>query len=91
VEVRYAVAGDALAASVADTGPGIAGEDLPHVFTAFWQRDATDRRGVGLGLWIARSIVEAHGGRMRVESRPGEGTTFHFTLPFAETTRRWED
>lgn len=91
VDVRYDVHDGALAASVADTGPGIAAEDLPHVFTAFWQRDQSDRRGVGLGLWIARAIVEAHGGRMRVDSSPGRGTTFHFTLPFADSERRWED
>jgi signal transduction histidine kinase len=91
VDVRYAVADDCLAASVADTGPGIDPDDMPHLFTAFWQRDRRDQRGAGLGLWIARAIVEAHGGRLRVASTPGHGTTFHFTLPFAHATRRWED
>jgi signal transduction histidine kinase/CheY-like chemotaxis protein len=86
VALRYAVAEGALAASVSDTGPGIAEEDLPHLFTAFWQREQRDGRGVGLGLWIARAIVEAHGGRMRVESCPGQGTTFHFTLAFETGT-----
>jgi signal transduction histidine kinase len=91
VTVRYAVEDDVLAVSVSDTGPGIAPEDLPHLFTAFWQREPKDRRGVGLGLWIARAIVEAHGGRVDVESRHGEGTTFHFMLPFSAPARRWED
>jgi signal transduction histidine kinase len=91
VHVEYDVADGALAASVTDTGPGIAPEDLPHLFTAFWQRDRRDRRGAGLGLWIARAIVEAHGGRLGVDSQPGRGSTFHFTLPFADAARRWED
>jgi signal transduction histidine kinase len=91
VDVRYDVTGDGVVASVADTGPGIDPDDLPHLFTAFWRRDRRDGRGAGLGLWIARAIVEAHGGHLRVESRPGHGTTFHFTLPGADAGRRWED
>jgi signal transduction histidine kinase len=91
ITVRYAVDDDGIAASVEDTGPGIHPDDLPHLFTAFWQRDRRDARGAGLGLWIARAIVEAHGGRLRVTSRPGDGTTFHFTLPRADAARRWED
>jgi signal transduction histidine kinase len=66
--------------SVADTGPGIAPEEIERLFDRFWQA-RTDRRGVGLGLTIARGIVEAHGGRIWVESRLGEGATFSFTLP----------
>jgi signal transduction histidine kinase len=91
IDVEYTVDEDVLAVAVTDTGPGIAPEDVPHIFTAFWQRDQRDRRGVGLGLWIARAIVESHGGRMHVESRLAEGTTFTFTLPFADPKRRWED
>jgi signal transduction histidine kinase len=70
--------------SVDDTGPGIPAESLPHLFELFWQ--ARDRRatlGTGLGLSIARGIVEAHGGRISVESTPGEGSTFTFTVPAA--------
>jgi signal transduction histidine kinase len=67
--------------SVADSGPGIDGEDLDKLFEKFWQRRRTDRRGVGLGLAIARGIVEAHGGRIWVESRIGDGSTFYFSLP----------
>jgi len=67
--------------SIADSGPGIAGEDLDRLFEKFWQRRDTDKRGVGLGLSIARGIVEAHGGRIWVESRIGDGSTFYFSLP----------
>lgn len=66
---------------VADTGPGIPAEELPHVFDQFWQARRAGRHGAGLGLAISRGIVEAHGGRIWVESRRGEGSTFFFTLP----------
>ncbi|HSJ25375.1 MAG TPA: PAS domain S-box protein [Longimicrobiales bacterium] len=66
---------------IADTGPGIPPENLPHVFNRFWQARKGDRRGVGLGLAIARGIVEAHGGRIWAESHSGAGATFYFTLP----------
>jgi len=68
--------------AVTDTGIGIPLEHQPHVFDRFRQV-GRDRRGVGLGLPIARGIVEAHGGRIWVDSRPGAGTTIHFTLPAA--------
>ena len=66
---------------VRDTGPGIPTELLAHIFDRFWQANRTDRRGAGLGLSIARGIVEAHGGRLQVESEPGRGSTFSFTVP----------
>jgi PAS domain S-box-containing protein len=69
--------------AVIDTGPGIPPDQLPHVFGRFWQARTSDTRGIGLGLAIARGIVEAHRGRIWVESRPGEGSTFYFTLPVA--------
>lgn len=69
--------------SVTDEGPGIAPENLPHVFDRFWRGRSEDRLGVGLGLAIAKGFVEALGGRIGVQSRQGEGSTFHFTLPAA--------
>jgi signal transduction histidine kinase len=67
--------------SVTDTGPGIPREDLEKLFEKFWQRRRTDKRGVGLGLSIARGIVEAHGGRIWADSTVGLGSTFSFTIP----------
>jgi PAS domain S-box-containing protein len=66
---------------VADTGTGIAREHLAHVFDRFWQAHRQGKRGMGLGLAISRGIVEAHGGRIWVESTEGMGTTFSFSLP----------
>jgi PAS domain S-box-containing protein len=68
---------------VADTGSGIAPENLPRVFDRFWQATSTNRQGAGLGLPITKGIVEAHGGRIWVESTPSLGTTFSFTIPKA--------
>ncbi|TVP45860.1 MAG: PAS domain S-box protein [Gemmatimonadales bacterium] len=80
--------GDAEAkVSVEDTGHGILLEHLPHVFDAFWQAERSGRAGAGLGLAIAKGIVEAHGGRIWVESEPGRGSRFHFTLPLATSGR----
>lgn len=67
--------------SVSDTGPGISAEHLDHVFDRFWRARREERGGLGLGLAIARGIVEAHGGRIWAESAVGEGSTFHFTVP----------
>lgn len=66
---------------VSDTGSGIAKENLPYVFDRFWQARQTQRLGTGLGLSIAKGIVEAHGGRIWVESELGVGSTFRFTIP----------
>jgi PAS domain S-box-containing protein len=68
---------------VADTGSGIAPENLPRVFDRFWQATRANRQGAGLGLPITKGIVEAHGGRIWVESTPNRGTTFSFTIPQA--------
>jgi signal transduction histidine kinase len=67
--------------SVKDSGPGIPADHLPHIFDRYWQQRDADRRGSGLGLYIAKGIVEAHGGRIWAESEPGEGSTMHFALP----------
>jgi signal transduction histidine kinase len=66
--------------SVSDTGPGIPADQLERIFGRFWQADVTDRRGIGLGLTIAKGIMDAHGGRLWVESTLGQGTTFRFIL-----------
>jgi PAS domain S-box-containing protein len=68
---------------VRDSGMGIAEEDLPQLFDRFWQADNVRRRGTGLGLPIVKGIVEAHGGRIWVESVKGRGSTFFFTIPTA--------
>ena len=81
VAVRWTASEDGLTVLVSDQGEGIAPHALPHLFSAYWQGDGFDRRGAGLGLWIARAIVEGHGGEIGVESAPGEGATFRFTLP----------
>ncbi|WP_394823095.1 ATP-binding protein [Pendulispora albinea] len=67
--------------SVSDSGPGITKERLPHVFERFWQAEETAVKGRGLGLFIAKGIVEAHGGRIWAESEWGKGATFCMTLP----------
>ena len=69
---------------VTDDGPGIPREQQQFMFRRFWQSRRADRRGIGLGLTIAKGIVDAHGGRIWLESEPGKGTTFWFTLPLAE-------
>ncbi len=72
---------DEVRITVADTGSGIPAEDLPHLFDRYWQARSSRRAGAGLGLAIARGIVEAHGGWIRAESEVGVGTTFTVTLP----------
>ena len=69
--------------AVIDNGPGIPPDQVPHIFGRFWQAMPSDRRGIGLGLAIAKGIVEAHGGMIWVESQVGAGSTFYFTLPSA--------
>jgi signal transduction histidine kinase len=84
VEVRAIREGEQVAISVADRGQGIAHEDLPHIFERFYRPTAGRKaEGVGLGLYITKGLVEAHGGRIAVVSEPGEGATFTFTLPIA--------
>jgi signal transduction histidine kinase len=79
--------GRRVAVCVRDTGTGIAEEDLPHVFDRFYRADRSRSRatgGAGLGLAIVKQLVEAHGGRIEVESAIGKGTQFTFTLPVAD-------
>jgi signal transduction histidine kinase len=83
VTMRATANGNHVAIDIADTGPGIPPRDIEHLFDNFWQAQRNDHRGVGLGLAIAKGVVEAHGGRIWCESAPGRGSTFSFTLPKA--------
>ena len=74
--------GEEVQVSVSDTGEGIAPEKAKTIFERFSQIHNQDRRGIGLGLYIAKMMVEEHPGRIWVDSKVGEGSTFHFTLPF---------
>ena len=73
--------GDEVVVAVRDVGEGIPADDLPRVFTKFFRRDHGRPTGTGLGLWISRGLVEAHGGELTAQSTEGEGSTFRFTLP----------
>jgi signal transduction histidine kinase len=83
VEIRAMLHDGVVEFVVRDTGPGIAADDLPRVFDRFWQAKNARRAGAGLGLAIAKGIVEAHNGRIRAESKLGRGSNFSFTLPIA--------
>jgi signal transduction histidine kinase len=86
VTVRAVESGFHTRIEVRDTGPGIASQHLPRVFDRFWRADAEGRRGTGLGLYIAKGIVETHRGRIWAESRVGAGSAFIFELPIAPPT-----
>ena len=83
IQVHCNCTGESLEFCVQDTGEGIPEAMLEAVFERFWQVGQNDRRGLGLGLYISRCIVEAHGGNIRAESSPGEGTRMLFTLPIS--------
>jgi len=74
----------AVAVAVHDAGEGIPAADLPMVFRKFFRRDHGKPTGTGLGLWISRGLVEAHGGRLTATSEEGRGSTFRFTLPLVD-------
>lgn len=87
ITVAAAKQGDWVEVSVSDTGEGIPAEDLPNIFERFYRVDRSRARatgGSGLGLTIARRLVEAHGGKITVKSKLGKGSRFSFTLPIAE-------
>jgi two-component system OmpR family sensor kinase len=84
ISVNVVTEGGDLLVSVADTGEGIRTEDLPHIFERFYRSGSARARkdgGTGLGLAIVKQMVEAHGGRVWVESRPGSGSRFGFSIP----------
>jgi len=86
VTVRAVHDGPQVLFEVEDSGPGIAPADIEHLFDKFWQARTGDTRGIGLGLTIAKGLVEAQGGKIWVKSTLGAGSTFSFTLP--AVTRR---
>jgi K+-sensing histidine kinase KdpD len=81
MRVAVGVDGDAVRLTVTDRGEGIPDEDLPKLFTKFFRRDHGRPTGTGLGLWISRGLVEAHGGELTATSIMGAGSSFTFTVP----------
>jgi signal transduction histidine kinase len=84
VSVQASTTAEGVQVEVANTGEGISADDLPHVFEQFYRGEKSRSRatgGAGLGLAIAKGVIEAHGGRIWVESRPGQGVRFYFALP----------
>ena len=86
IDVSVGESDETVSVTVADTGEGISSEHLPHVFDRLYRADPSRTRstgGAGLGLTIAKQLIEAHGGTIRVESTEGEGSRFTLTLPLA--------
>ena len=81
ISIRAAKFEDCVQFSVEDAGPGIPEDQLTRIFHRFWQVPGTAGKGTGLGLFIVKGIVEAHGGKVWAKSKVGVGTTFFFTLP----------
>ncbi len=83
VGLQVSADGEWLRFQIMDHGPGIDSEHMTHLFERFYRVPNSSRgvRGTGLGLYICRKIVEAHGGEINVASQPGQGTRFDFTLP----------
>jgi signal transduction histidine kinase len=92
ITVGAASTGNEVLFRVADTGCGISPGDVPRIFERFWRAtERTGRMGAGLGLHITKGIVEAHGGRIWVESTPGRGSTFFFSIPTRDGQKDYED
>ncbi len=81
VEIELEAQAQLVRIAVRDYGPGIPEEALPHIFERYWQARGTAHHGTGLGLFISKSIVEAHGGRIEVATGPGAGSVFSVFLP----------
>ena len=88
VTIRGERSGSELRFCISDTGPGIPAESLEAIFERFWQVGKNSRTGLGLGLYLSRCIVEAHGGRIWAESKPGNGAKVCFALPAWEKEER---
>jgi signal transduction histidine kinase len=88
IQIRVEQAPEGVRFGVADTGPGIPADDLGRLFQPFWQAQRGSLDGAGLGLMIARGIVEAHGGTIWAESEEGQGSQFYFTIPAAVTAEK---
>ena len=80
LDIQTTLEGSELTVTIADSGTGIAPKDLPHVFEPFY---TTKTNGTGLGLAVVHGIIKEHGGRIEVESHPGQGTTMRLHLPIA--------
>jgi PAS domain S-box-containing protein len=85
IQVRASMLAQEIQIAVSDSGPGIAVDQISHLFDRYWKGSTERRRGTGLGLYIAKGIVEAHDGRIWAESQLGAGSTFCFTLPIAQS------
>ncbi|HZU97986.1 MAG TPA: PAS domain-containing sensor histidine kinase [Planctomycetota bacterium] len=88
IVVGARLVGGSVRFTITDSGPGISDADLPHIFERFWRAKNSAGMGVGLGLAIAKGIVEAHGGEIRVQNVPGAGASFSFTIPCAPSLER---
>jgi CheY-like chemotaxis protein len=90
VEVKASATAEEMTISVADRGPGLPPESLPHVFEKFYRAPGAPAGGTGLGLSIVKGLVEAHGGRVEARNRPGGGAEFSIHLPmWAARSRPW--
>ena len=83
IEISAALTDDVITIAVADRGPGIKEEHKRKIFEKFYREEPNNASGVGLGLAICNGIVEAHGGKIWVENRPGGGAIFKFTVPIS--------
>ena len=85
IDLRAVRSGDLVELVVSDNGPGIPSSEVPRLFQRFLKVDTDERRGLGLGLYNCKKLVEAHGGKIWVDSDLGRGATFRFTLPLEAT------